>query len=100
MEHFQGMHEKTITKTPSSLRCVCPIADDANILRGFCFETGFKTSVRVTSTPSSRQVACEAGAKRRRGGGEGAEGEKQRNHITFNKNRAPSKKQTRNKRTR
>ena len=69
MEHFQGMHEKTITKTPSSLRCVCPIADDANILRGFCFETGFKTSVRVTSTPSSRQVACEAGAKRRRGGG-------------------------------
>lgn len=78
MEHFQGMHEKTITKkTPSSLRCVCPIADDANILRGFCFESGFKTSVRVTS-----------GAKRRRGGG--GEGEKQRNHITFNKNRAPS----------
>ena len=66
------MHEKTITKkTPSSLRCVCPIADDANILRGFCFESGFKTSVRVTSTPSSRQVACEAGAKRRRGGGGG-----------------------------
>ena len=72
MEYFQGMHEKTITKkTPSSLRCVCPIADDANILRGFCFESGFKTSVRVTSTPSSRQVACEAGAKRRRGGGGG-----------------------------
>ena len=66
------MHEKTITKkSPSSLRCVCPIADDANILRGFCFESGFKTSVRVTSTPSSRQVACEAGAKRRRGGGRG-----------------------------
>ena len=35
---------------PSSLRCVYPIADDVKIL---CFETGFKTSVGVTSTPSS-----------------------------------------------
>ena len=95
MEHFQGMHEKTITKkTPSSLRCVCPIADDVKILRGFCFETGFKTSVGVTSTPSSLR------GRRKKERGVGGEGEKQRNHITFNKNRAPSKKQTRNKRTR